>query len=52
MSNKEEKFLMIGTGVSKLVILITCNPGTDGSFYGDAMTMLIEQVTEGERTYH
>jgi len=30
-------------GVSKLVILITCNPGTDGSFYGDAMTMLIEQ---------
>ena len=32
------------SGVSKSVILITCNPGTDGSFYGDAMTMLTEQV--------
>ena len=33
------------SGVSKSVVLITCNPGTDGSFYGDAMTMLTEQVS-------
>jgi hypothetical protein len=32
------------SGVSKSIILITCNPGIDGSFYGDAMTMLTEQV--------
>ncbi len=31
-------------GVSKTIILITCSPGNDGSFYGDAMTMLTEQV--------
>jgi hypothetical protein len=32
------------SGVSKSVVLITCSPGTDGSFYGDAMTMLTEQA--------
>lgn len=31
-------------GVSKSIILITCSPGNDGSFYGDAMTMLTEQA--------
>jgi len=31
-------------GVSKSIILVTCSHGDDGSFYGDGMTMLTEQV--------